>query len=208
MRWNVSDGTAGLLIATAALLRAYPLLLVGYFQMRRKCRAVAFATAGVAAGGLVTVAVLGWAQTFSFVHGALWVTDYLVVQRVDDLALGPFVSRMFWAITATGPGSSTDWVRRVTIAVADLAVLGLTVHATLAEPNLRTRDPDWRIYSLWIATAIMLTPVGWHHYLVLLTIPFVQIVASAADGRSNSRAVWMAALCYMLIAVSNRVFNC
>jgi hypothetical protein len=42
---------------------------------------------------------------------------------------------------------------------------------------------------------------------VLLTIPFVQIVASAADGKSTSRAVWMAALCYMLIAVSNRVFN-
>jgi hypothetical protein len=53
----------------------------------------------------------------------------------------------------------------------------------------------------------MLTPVGWHHYLVLLTIPFVQIVVSTAAGGSNSRAVWMAALCYMLIAVSNRVFN-
>ena len=92
------DGTAGLLIATAALLRAYPLLLVGYFLMRRKWRAVAFATAGVAAGGLATVAVLGLAQTLSFVHGALWVTDYSVVQRVDDLALGPFVSRMFWAV--------------------------------------------------------------------------------------------------------------
>jgi Glycosyltransferase family 87 len=205
------DGAAGLLIATAALLRAYPLLLVGYFLMRRKWRAVAFAAAGVAAGGLATVAVLGWAQTFSFVHGALWVTDYSVVQRVDDLALGPFVSRMFWALTATAPGSSTDWVRRVAIAVADLAILGLTVHATLAQRNLRTRDPDWRIYSLWIATAIMLTPVGWHHYLVLLTIPFVQMIVSAADGRSTSsvcsRAVWMAALCYVLIAVSNRVFN-
>jgi hypothetical protein len=201
------DGTAGLLIATAALLRAYPLLLVGYFLMRRKWRAVAFATAGVAAGGLVTVSVLGLAQTFSFVHGALWVTDYSVVQRVDDLALGPFVSRMFWALTATAPGSSTDWVRRLAIAVADVAVLGLTIRATLAEPSLRNRDPDWRIYSLWIATAIMLTPVGWHHYLVLLTIPFVQIVVSTAAGGSNSRAVWMAALCYMLIAVSNRVFN-
>jgi hypothetical protein len=195
------------LIAAAALLRAYPLLLVGYFLMRRKWRALAFATAGVAAGGLATVVVLGLAQTLSFVHGALWVTDYSVVQRVDDLALGPFVSRMFWALTATAPGSSTDWMRRAAIAIADVAVLGLTIRATLAEPNLRNRDPDWRIYSLWIATAIMLTPVGWHHYLVLLTIPFVQIVASAADERSKSRAVWMAAFCYILIAVSNRVFN-
>ena len=84
-------------------------------------------------------------------------------------------------------------------------VLGLTIRATLADAN--RRDPDWRIYSLWIATSIMLSPVGWHHYLVLLTIPFVQLVASAADGRSSSRAVWMAALAYVLSAVSLRVFN-
>ena len=202
------DGTAGLLIAAAALLRAYPLLLVGYFLMRRKWRAVAFATAGVAAGGLATVAVLGLAQTFSFVHGALWVTDYSVVQRVDDLALGPFVSRMFWALTATAPGSSTDWMRRAAIAIADVAVLGLTIRATLAEPNLRTRDPDWRIYSLWIATAIMLTPVGWHHYLVLLTIPFVQMVASAADGQVElARRLDGGVVLSCSVAVSNRVFN-
>ena len=46
------DGTAGLLIASSGLLRAYPLLLVGYFVVRRKSRAVAFATAGIAAGVL------------------------------------------------------------------------------------------------------------------------------------------------------------
>ena len=81
----------------------------------------------------------------------------------------------------------------------------MTIRATLADTN--RRDPDWRIYSLWIATSIMLSPVGWHHYLVLLAIPFVQLVASAADGRSSSRAVWMAALAYALSVVSLRVFN-
>ena len=53
----------------------------------------------------------------------------------------------------------------------------------------------------------MLTPVGWHHYLVLLAIPFVQMVASAAQGRSDSRAVWMAALAYLLSAISLRAFS-
>jgi hypothetical protein len=53
----------------------------------------------------------------------------------------------------------------------------------------------------------MLTPVGWHHYLVLLAIPFVQMVASAADGRSKSRAIWMASLAYLLGAISLRAFS-
>jgi hypothetical protein len=199
------DGAAGLLIATGALLRAYPLLLVGYFVVRRKWRAVIFAMAGIAAGGFATIAILGLSQTLSFVHGGLWLTDYRVVNRVDDLSLGPFVSRMFWAITGTAPGSPVDWVRLAAIATADVVVLGLTIRATLTDAS--RRDPDWRIYSLWIATAIMLTPVGWHHYLVLLAIPFVQMVASAAQGRSVSRAIWMAALAYLLSAISLRAFN-
>jgi len=199
------DGTAGLLIAIAGLLRAYPLLLVGYFVIRRKWRAVVLATTGIAAGVLVTVAALGSTQTLSFVHGALWLTDYSVVNRVDNLSLGPFVSRTFWALTGTASGSAHDWIRRACIAVGDLIVLGVTIRATLADAN--RGDPDWRIYSLWIATSLMLTPVGWHHYLVLLAIPFVQLVASAADGRSSSRAVWMAALSYSLGAFSLRVFN-
>src|SRR5579863_7355708 len=52
------DGAAGLLIAAAALLRAYPLLLIGYFVFRRKWRALIFATIGITAGGFATVAIL------------------------------------------------------------------------------------------------------------------------------------------------------
>ncbi|MFZ0677009.1 glycosyltransferase family 87 protein [Candidatus Binatus sp.] len=199
------DGAAGLLIAAAALLRAYPVLLVGYLVLRRKWRAVIFAMAGIAAGGFATLAILGLPQTLSFIHGALWLTDYRVVSPVDNLSLGPFVSRMFWSLTSTAPGSSADWVRRAAIATADVVVLGLTIRATLVDSD--RRDPDWRIYSLWIATAVMLTPVGWHHYLVLLAIPFVQIVASATEDRSNSRAIWMAALAYFLSAISLRAFS-
>ena len=199
------EGTAGLLIAAAALLRAYPLLLAGYFVIRRKWRAVAFATTGIAAGLFVTVATVGFTQSLSFVHGALWLTDYSIVNRVDNLSLGPFVSRTWWAFTGTAPGSSADWLRRAAIAVAGIVVLGMTIRATLADAS--RRDPDWRVYSLWIATAIMFSPVAWHHYLLLLTIPFVQLVASAAQGRSRSRAVWMAALAYALSALSLRVFN-
>jgi glycosyl transferase family 87 len=199
------DGAGGLLIAAAALLRAYPILLLGYFVLRRKWRALAFAIAGIGVGLLATVAMLGLAQTVSYMRGAAWVTGYSMMSRVDNLSLGPFLSRTFWAITGTAPGSSGDWVRRAVVAIAELAVLGIAIRATLADASLD--DPDWRIYSLWIATAIMLSPVGWHHYLVLLAIPFVQMVAAAGDGRSNSRAIWMAAMCYVLSAVSLRVAN-
>jgi hypothetical protein len=199
------DGAAGVMISLAALLRAYPLLLIGYFLLRRKWRAVAFALAGIGVGLLATVAMLGLAPTVSYVHGAAWVSGYSMMSRVDNLSLGPFVSRTFWALTGTAAGSSVDWIRRAVVAIAELAVLAIAIRATLADAS--RGDPDWRIYSLWIGTAIMLSPVGWHHYLVLLAIPFVQMVAAASNGRARSRAVCMAALCYVLSAVSLRVAN-
>ena len=199
------DGAAGLLIAAAALLRAYPLLLFGYFLITRRWRSFAFAMAGLTAGVLVAVAALGLTQVLSFVHGAIWLTDYSVVNRVDNLSLGPFVSRNFWLLTGTAAGSSTDWIRRAAIAVADVLVFGTTIRATMLETN--RSDPDWRIYSLWVATAIMLSSVAWHHYLLLLIIPFVQLVASASQGRSSSRAIWMAVIAYALSAVSLRISN-
>src|SRR5271167_31125 len=135
------DGVAGLLIAAAALLRAYPLLLFGYFLITRRWRALVFAMAGLTAGVLVTVAALGLTQVLSFVHGAIWLTDYSVVNRVDNLSLGPFVSRNFWLLTGTAAGSSTDWIRRAAIAVADVLVFGTTIRATMLETN--RSDPDW-----------------------------------------------------------------
>ena len=53
----------------------------------------------------------------------------------------------------------------------------------------------------------MLSPVAWHHYLLLLTIPFVQLVASVSRGRSSPRALWMAATAYFLSAISLRAFS-
>ena len=91
------DAAAGLLIAAAALLRAYPLLLLGYFlSFVADGALLAFATIGNRGRQiLLTVAALGLTQVLSFAHGAIWLTDYSVVSRVDNLSLGPFVSRIF-----------------------------------------------------------------------------------------------------------------
>ena len=60
------EAGAGLLLALAGLLRAYPLLLVVYLLIKRRWRAVAFTLAGVAVGGIFTVLMLGPVRTFSF----------------------------------------------------------------------------------------------------------------------------------------------
>lgn len=194
------DGTAGILVAIAGLLRAYPFLLLVYFALRRKWRALRFAIVGAIAGVLVTVAILGFAQCFSFLNGAGWLTNQMWSGSKYVISVGPFVSRIFWTHFGLTQGPVAEWLRRAAIVTADAIVLGMTIRATLV--GVGRRDDDYRIYSLWIVTSVLLSPIAWLHYLTLLIIPFVQMVVAAGFRRANRRALWMAAGSYLLASVS------
>jgi hypothetical protein len=196
------DGAAGLIVALAGLLRAFPFLLLGYFALRRKWKALIFAIAGTIAGALITIAMLGFAQCFSFLNGVAYLSNNERMAFPFAISVAPFLSRMFWTLFGS---ASSDWIRRGTIVVADAIVLGMTVGATL--DAVGRRDDDYRIYSLWIVTSVMLSPIAWHHYLVLLLIPFVQMVVAGAHQRSSRRALWMAAGSYLLAFVSVAITN-
>ncbi len=116
------------------------------------------------------------------------------------ISVAPFVSRMFWALFGSGSGLAADWLRRAAIVAVDAIVLGMTVRATLV--GVGRRDDNFRIYSLWIVASLLVSPIAWHHYLVLLVIPFVQIAIAASRDRASRRALWMAAASYILATVS------
>jgi hypothetical protein len=194
------EGMAGLMVALAGLLRAYPFLLLGYFALRRKWRALEFALIGAIAGAFIPVAFLGFAQCLSWIHGAAWVSNHDRMIFPFVISIAPFVSRMFWAFFGPTTGLAIDWLRRGAILAADSIVMGMTIRVTLIA--IGRRDDNFRIYSLWIVTMALLSPIAWHHYLVLLVIPFVQIVIAAVQGRASSRALWMAAASYLLASVS------
>jgi energy-converting hydrogenase Eha subunit E len=80
---------------------------------------------------------------------------------------------------------------------ADLLVLAGTTLATLALPA--REDPDSRIFSLWVATAVFLLPVAWDYDLTLMLIPFSQLAVVAARGEASRRAIAMAVLSYALL---------
>jgi hypothetical protein len=61
---------------------------------------------------------------------------------------------------------------------------------------------DQRAYGLWVAVAIVLSPLSWIHYMVLLLIPFVQIVSSAEKQECSRRALWAAIASYTLIGMT------
>jgi hypothetical protein len=194
------NATAGLIIAAAGLLRAYPFLIVGYLVLRRNWRAAEFAIGGMIVGGLVTMAILGFWQCMSFLHGAAYVANRNRMIDTTVISVGPFAWRLVSFFVGTAAGGPAGWIRSGAMLLANAVFLGMTIRATLIGRN--DRDDYWRIYSLWIVTSIMVSPIAWHHYLVPLIIPFVQVAVAAGTGRASHRAVWMAAASYLMAAIS------
>jgi len=193
------DAPAGIILGVAALMRGFPFLLVGYLLLRHRWRAVAYTAVGIVMGGLLTIAILGLPQTLSFANGLRTVTMPRLLAVPINVSLGAFVSRMYWYSFGPHPGIS-NLIRRAFVVAAQFGILALTVKATVKSRD--TVDLDWRTYSLWVVTAVLLAPTAWVHYLVLMLIPFISMCIAAGRGRANHRAIWMAVASFLLIALS------
>jgi Glycosyltransferase family 87 len=198
LRWmeRGRDAAAGMMLAFATLLRAFPLLLVGYLILMKRWRVVAYTMAGLAAGGLLTLALAGAGSTLSFVLAPTYLTEQWRQALPGNIALGPTVSRMFWYFFGVHLGATLDWTRKAVSWGSELGLLALTVKATVARPS--SDDPDGRLFILWIMTAILVSPTSWFYYLVLLAIPMVRLSAAAANERTSRRALWVGVACYTL----------
>lgn len=199
IRWMAAgrDAAAGLTLGIAILMRGFPLLLIGYLLLRRRWRAVASTVIGIVMGALLTIAILGLPQTLSFSNGLRTVTMPRLLALPINLSLAGFISRLYWYAIGVSPGL-LDFIRRLLVVTAQLGVLALTVKATLK--SREAVDLEWRAFSLWVVTAVLLAPTAWVHYLVLLLIPFIMMAIAAKRGRVSHRAIWMAVAIFLLVA--------
>jgi hypothetical protein len=187
------DGIAGLLLALAGLTRMFPFVLVGYLLIRRRWRVILYTAAGTLLFGAITIAFIGAANSLSFIHSIAtsaryWDSDY----NTSPVTL---VSRIFWHTGYSGP--VFDLMRTAAVAIVVLLVLTLTTLATFKKPI--AEDHDWRAFSLWLITAVMIFPSSKRYYLVMLLIPFAEIAIAAAHRRASRRAIAMAVVSYLLI---------
>lgn len=198
MHWmeQRKDAAAGLILAFASLLRAFPLLLVAYLILLKRWRVVWYTIVGLAIGGLATLALVGIVRSFSFLLAMGYLTQGWREALPGNIAVGPSVSRMFWYFFGTHLDPTMEWTRRAFAAAAQLLVLGFTVKATVR--RITEGDPDWRLFALWILTAILFSPTSWFYYLVLLAIPMVEMSAAALGGRVSRRALWTGVAGYIL----------
>ena len=199
LRWleKGREAPAGLILALAGALRGFPLLMAGYLLLWGHWRALRYTMAGLAMLGVVTLALVGLPRCVSFVEGALFSSQYQFAAMFLDLALSSFVSRLFWYPLGPNLAHSLELLRGLAVVAAEIALLALTVRATPASSDRS------RTFSLWVITSILLSPIAWVHYMVLIFIPFAQLAIAANRQRCSERALWAMIASFILLKIPN-----
>ena len=203
MRWmergNVAG--AGFTFALAGLTRVFPLSIGAYLLLTRRWRVLVYTAIGLALGAAATLFVVGTSHGLNFLYaipphfnGSTWIAT------PTNIAMGAFISRMFWRIWGPQLGTALDHLRAAAIICADLSVLALGARATLK--SKAGDDPDWRLFCLWVVTSMMLSPTMWLHVQVLLLLPFIQLVSAYTWNRASRRSLDMAMVSVVLASVA------
>jgi glycosyl transferase family 87 len=194
------DRAAGAALAIAVLLRIFPVIMFGYLVMRRRWRALGFAIAGLAIGAAITIALVGLRIALDFRIAIAFITGYGYLLQSSNIALHAFITRLFIYSVGVPLPEWLDLARRVIEPACEIALLGLTLLMSKSPPD--SPDSDSRVFSLWIVTTILLAPTAWLHYLMLLFIPYAQIISASASGRASSRSLRMTVASYFVLTGS------
>ena len=191
------EALAGASLALAALLRAFPILLLAYLAMQRRWRVLAYTSAALMLGGLGTLLFVGTRISFGFFRALPYLTSASVARNLGDFAPNTVVARMLSRIMSDHPRVIVPYfVQRMIAWTPSGLTLILTVKVTAAKAPLK--DPEWRLFSLWLTTALMLLPVAWQHDLVVLLIPLLGIASAFTCGRASLRVLVAAVFSYLL----------
>ncbi len=185
---------AGLNLAMATALKAYPWTLAVYLACRRKWSALRWMIVGGAMLGALTTWSMGPATVLSFVDTWSFTNRRQFLANPDNLSINGFVSRLFWSQGDPSLSHRVNNSPSEAVIIAEVAVLVLTAAATArAEP-----DRGWRALSLWMVAMVLLAPTAHGHYLVLMAVPFAAIADAARQGDADPVVIYCAIASYLL----------
>jgi glycosyl transferase family 87 len=192
LRWvrSGNDVAAGFSLALAGLLKIFPLLMLLHLALARRVRAVAWTIIGLAAGGAITLLLVGWTG-FGFLRPdpTIWGTYWTA-----GLSVNASISKTFAVVLGQSLSRIANVARIAIIVLAISALIMIAARATLISARVGRAD---LAYGIWIVLAVFIFPITWIHHMVLLLIPLAQPLTAARHDRAMRRAVVLAAASYL-----------
>nr|UXE46223.1 hypothetical protein Hi04_10k_c5981_00043 [uncultured bacterium] len=190
------DRGAGALLAMLGLLRGFPLALGGFLLVHSKWQAIGSAAIAFVIGLWVTVIFLGVGPVLNFlrmvglVGGHQWLSlPPLWKVTPINLSLNAFVDRPLMLLFGLNLPPAARTIGGGIVILADVAILAATFRAT-------AQTSQERSLALWTVTMLMITPVVWLYYVMLLIVPFGLIGRSVTNHQTSMRVRRLAMLSY------------
>jgi uncharacterized membrane protein len=180
--------SAGALLGVAIALKTFPLIVCVPLLAQRRWRVVVVALITAGTVLMLSFALVGWQQAIFYVT-----TVMPEISRAlgDNSAYNNSVSIVLQNIL--GPSAL----------VAPISLtIRLIVVGSVALCAARLRNDAGRGLALGMTMLVLVPPVVWQHYFVLIYLPWLDELARAARGR-----VILLALAYFLISTASLVYH-
>jgi alpha-1,2-mannosyltransferase len=183
------DAASGLALAMAILLKAFPAILLFHFVLARRIRIVAWTLAGIAAGGAITLLIVG-RRAYGFLRPG---TSTPALWWNSGLSVSATISEIFTAVFHAPLAPGANLARIGLIAAVVIWLLALGARATIHSTRAGRGDAG---YAIWVVLAVFIFPITWVDHMVLLLIPFTQIALAAHEGDAVGSAPRLALASY------------
>lgn len=194
------DVWAGALVALGTLLKIYPVLLLAFFVVKGRWRALFGFVLGMFVFNGIAIAVMGWEMHRVYLFEVLprigGTTAYS-----DNQTIAGFLARL----VASPKDAAILHNPLVTLLSTALAGLGMLGACLLALRPARTDSTTYALqYSLFLLLMVLAVPAAWMHYETLLAIPFAALLLHWRAGTVPLRRVVILALAFGLITYGNQ----
>ncbi len=189
-RWAL----AGIAVGAAAAVKLFPAFLFVYLLAARRWRAAGVTALTALAISGIAVAALGTEAYRVYVRDVIPAVSAKYATQWNNISLGAFWLRVFdpTAESRVAAVTASSLLGKLFSTASRLVVVALVAFAAWRARSTGERD---RVFALAVVAMVLVSPIAWPHYLVMLVVPVG--LALATSGRTRWRWPLFACLAVM-----------
>jgi Glycosyltransferase family 87 len=194
------DVAAGIMLALGTLFKIYPVILLAFFVIKQRWRALAGFALGMLVFNAIAIAIMGWEMHRIYLTEVLPQIGGTTAQDQNQTISG------FMARFAAAPADVAIFRdRAITLPATLLSGLVALLGCGLALGAARPQTTAFALqYSVFMLLMVLVVPAAWMHYETLLFIPFGTLLLHLRDRMVVLPRAAALALAFALIAYGNQ----
>jgi len=202
--WKGHDVRGAVCFAGGILLKVFPVVLLAYFVWRKRWRFVAATLAATAVGAfLLPAAVYGWQRNIGYLKEWVDVIGKPALEAESERADNPLYGQLLSSqlprnqslpavLTRLTGNPNARWIGMG---------IGIMMAAVILVVGWRVEGGhEVHVLSAAVAWMLLIPPVSWAHYFMLLLLPLTALIAMAITATDKTiRHVAAAALAVFAI---------